>query len=74
MRTPWSCASALALAGCAVSTPFVETAEPCDRPVQIPVAGVSDRQVEILWARDRAALLDCGDTVETLSGRKPGGG
>lgn len=53
------------------STPYVESADPCARPVQIPPGWVSDRQIELLWGQDRKALLDCRDKVETLSGRKP---
>ncbi|EEW57861.1 hypothetical protein SCH4B_3136 [Ruegeria sp. TrichCH4B] len=30
---------------------------------------MSDQEVELLWARDRRALLDCGGKVEVLSGR-----
>jgi hypothetical protein len=31
---------------------------------------MNDAQVEHLWRTDRKALLDCGDKVEALSGRK----
>jgi len=63
---------ALALTGCAGSTPFVKSADPCDAPVAIPSGWLSDQRVELLWTRDRKALLDCADKVEALSGRKPG--
>lgn len=42
---------------------------PCPAPVALPERGLSDRDVEILWGRDRRALLDCGGQVEVLSGR-----
>jgi len=42
--------------------------------VVIPDAWLNDQQVERLWAADRRALLDCGDKVETLSGRDISGG
>lgn len=50
--------------------PWTKSADPCGQPVQIPARWVNDQQVEILWAQDRQELLDCGDKVETLSGRK----
>ena len=72
MRILLSLISALALAGCAGSTPFVKSADPCARPVLIPTGYLNDRQIEILWSRDRKELLNCGDKVEVLSGRIPG--
>ncbi len=72
MRTLLFVSGVLVLGGCAASTPYVKSADPCNKPVVIPAGGVSDRQVEILWSRDRRALLDCADKVETLSGRKVG--
>lgn len=70
MRTLFLCLSALALAGYGGSTPYVDGADPCDLPVQIPERWLSDREVELLWARDRRELLDCRGKVEVLSGRK----
>lgn len=61
----------MALTACAGSMPTVEAVDPCARPVTIPAAGVSDQLVELLWARDRKALIDCADKVEVLSGRGP---
>jgi len=37
--------------------------------VQIPNTWLTDADVERLWGADRAELLNCGDKVETLSGR-----
>lgn len=42
---------------------------PCARPASLPDRALSDRDVEILWGRDRRALLDCAGQVEVLSGR-----
>ncbi|WP_198133285.1 hypothetical protein [Roseobacter sp. AzwK-3b] len=64
----WSVA--WALTGCTGSTTYVEGADPCARPVSLPAGYLNDRQVELLWSRDRKALLDCGDKVEVLSGRE----
>ena len=63
---------ALLLAGCAGSPPPVPSQiaparlpgldstirEPCAAPVDLPDSIASDR-IPPLWARDRAALLDC---------------
>ena len=69
MRTLLLLSVALALTGCSGSTPFVEQADPCAKPVQIPEGWLNDQQVELLWAEDRKELLNCGDKVESLSGR-----
>ncbi len=60
-----------ALAGCGGSMRYAEAVDPCAAPVRIPDGWLSERQVELLWSRDRRALLDCRDKVEVLSGRKP---
>ena len=62
--------SALVLVGCGGSMPWIKTVDPCAAPVIIPDRWLSDREVEILWARDRKELLNCGDKVEALSGRR----
>jgi len=71
MRTLLLLSIASALIGCGGSTPFVKSADPCAEPVQIPGGWLNDQQVEILWAKDRKELLNCGAKVEVLSGRKP---
>ncbi len=71
MRTLLACLSASVLSGCFGSTAFVESADPCERPVVIPERWLSDQEVEILWSRDRRELLNCGGKVEVLSGRPP---
>lgn len=71
MRSLLFLSVALALTGCGGSTPYVDTADPCEDPVQIPGGWLNDQQIEVLWAQDRRELLDCGDKVDTLSGRKP---
>lgn len=45
--------------------------QPCRSPVALPARALSDQDVEILWGRDRRALLECRDQVEVLSGRAP---
>jgi len=69
MRILLLCFAVSALAGCGGSTRYTEAVEPCAVPVRIPDGWLSDQQVELLWARDRRALLGCGDKVESLSGR-----
>ncbi len=69
MRTLLLLSSALVLIGCAGSTLYVKQTDPCSSPVLIPDGWLNDRQIELLWAEDRKELLDCGDKVETLSGR-----
>lgn len=59
----------MALAGCGGLTPSVDAVDPCAKPAQIPAGWLNDQQIEVLWGRDRRALLNCGDKVETLSGR-----
>ena len=71
MRNLFLLCAALALAGCGGSTPSIDGADPCAQPVQIPSGWLDDQQIELLWGRDRRALLDCADKVETLSGREP---
>lgn len=63
------------LMGCAASTPTARapielpalpaTAQ-CGRPVALPGDGLTRAQVEQLWARDRAALLKCGYSLDAL--------
>lgn len=72
MRILLSLSVALALAGCAGSTAYVKSADPCDAPVLIPERWLSDLDVERLWLQDRQSLLDCADQVEVLSGRAVG--
>ena len=59
------------LAGCAGSTPSADTPPsllaPCDRPVSLPDRALSDREVEVLWGRDRAALVTCRSRHEGLA-------
>jgi len=69
MRILLLCSAALALSGCAGLTPYVASADRCAEPALIPDQWLSDQQIEVLWAQDRTELLNCGDKVETLSGR-----
>jgi len=70
MRILLPCLAALALAGCGGSTAYVDSTDPCKEPVLLPERWLSDQEVELLWARDRRALLDCAGKVEVLNGRK----
>lgn len=58
----------LALAGCFGMAPG--SLPPCAKPVSLPHGWLSDKQVTDYWIQDRQALLNCGDKVEVLSGRK----
>ena len=72
MRTLCLCLSACLLTACGGLTVSAEPPPsaviPCDKPVDLPDRALSDRDVEILWGRDRRALLDCGGKVEVLKG------
>jgi len=67
-------ALALGLTACADSTPFADPklsikpvlqaapqalSAPCEGPVAVPPGAKSQREVEGLWGRDRASLVDC---------------
>ena len=69
MRILLPCLAALVLNACAASTTSVKSTDPCAAPVLLPERWLSDREIELLWARDRRALLNCGGKVEVLSGR-----
>lgn len=69
MRTLLLLSAALALTGCGGLTSYVDSADSCAEPVLIPSGWLNDQQIEVLWAQDRRELLNCGDKVETLSGR-----
>jgi hypothetical protein len=53
-------------AGCrdtadAVQPPPAALVDPCPRPQALPPAGLTQAQAEVLWGRDRAALVECRD-------------
>lgn len=66
------------LMGCAASTPSANVGirlpplparlARCERPALMPEAGLSRADVERLWARDRAALVRCGLSLDGLVG------
>lgn len=66
------------LMGCAASTPSARSSidlpavptrvTTCARPVVLPSQGLSRAEVERLWARDRAALVKCGYSLDVLVG------
>lgn len=61
------------LTGCAASTSVEPVTIPpslkaaCAAPVVLPERDLTDREVEILWGRDRSALRSCGDRHGALS-------
>jgi len=62
--------SASLLTACGGSIRYVDRALPtCADPLLIPATGLDDQRTEILWARDRAALVECKARNEVLSGR-----
>lgn len=66
MRNPWLLPLAcLCLASCA-STSVKPAVAPCEAPVTLPERALSDRDIEILWGRDRDALRTCGDRLAAL--------
>jgi hypothetical protein len=75
MRTLLVFPSAFLLTACAGST-FVDVSTapppsltaPCVAPVALPERALSDRDVEVLWGRDRTALRDCGSRHADLAG------
>ena len=73
MRILLQCLAALALNACAASTTSVKSTNPCAKPVLLPERWLSGQEIELLWARDRRALLDCGGKVEALSERAVSG-
>jgi hypothetical protein len=42
------------------------TATTCPRPVKLPDTAMSRAEVEKFWARDRAALVRCGVSLDGL--------
>lgn len=50
----------LCLASCALTSARPPVPPPCDAPVTLPETALDDRQIEILWGRDRTALRICG--------------
>lgn len=59
----------LAAASCASSSarPAVP---PCEAPVALPDRALDDREIEVLWGRDRDALRTCGARLDALIGGK----
>jgi hypothetical protein len=74
MQNLFWCLSACLLAGCAGSTsskplpPEASLTAPCAAPVALPNRGLSDREVEVFWGRDRSALRACGGQLDGLAG------
>lgn len=62
------------LSGCGGST-FVEDAAPlppsllapCAAPVALAERALDDREIEILWGRDRSALRECAARHDALA-------
>nr|WP_170537777.1 hypothetical protein [Ruegeria arenilitoris] len=68
MRILLPCLAALALNACAASTTSFLSTDPREPPVLLPERWLSDQEIELMWVRDRRALLDCAGKVEALSG------
>lgn len=51
----------------ALQPPPAALVDPCRRPQTLPPAGMTQAQAEVLWGRDRAALVDCGDRHRALA-------
>ena len=48
------------LTACGASTSARPAVAPCALPVVLPARALSDREIELLWGRDRTALRNCG--------------
>jgi len=60
MRTLLLCLCACLLTACGGSSYGRPATAPCAAPVDLPDRALSDRDVEVLWGRDRSALRECG--------------
>lgn len=49
-----------------LSPPPDDLAPPCDAPQTLPDRALTQSEVEVLWARDQAALISCGQSLEAL--------
>lgn len=49
-----------------LSPPPAELIEPCERPVLLPERILTQSEVEALWIRDRANLIECGQYKDLL--------
>ena len=50
-----------AVSGAQIDPPPPSLTAPCDAPARLPAAAMTQAQVERAWARDRTALVICGD-------------
>ncbi len=75
-QIPMLTASALALAACSVSTKSAEIAasppeavllQRCEGPVDLPDRALTQAETEILWGRDRGALVKCARVQAALA-------
>jgi hypothetical protein len=72
----YAIAAVMSLAACSTSRLSTDSAPillppiprtiSCERPLLLPDAALTRAQVEQLWARDRANLVKCGASLETL--------
>jgi zona occludens toxin (predicted ATPase) len=60
MRTLLLCLPVCLLTACGGSISGSPAVAPCAAPVDLPERALSDRDVEVLWGRDRSALRECG--------------
>lgn len=67
MRSRLPALLVLMLSGCAASNSAETPLAPCEPPVTLPDRALSDRDIEILWGRDRDALRTCGERLAALT-------
>jgi hypothetical protein len=46
--------------------PLPRAVTTCERPLLLPETALTRAQVEQIWSRDRANLIKCGASLETL--------
>lgn len=64
MRTLLLCLNAYLLTACGASDPVKPSVAPCVMPIDLPDRALSDRDVEVMWGRDRSSLRECGARLE----------
>lgn len=70
----WGLFCIIALSACSKSSlqsilPPPSLLASCAAPVVLPDRDLSEREIELLWGRDRSALRECGSKVDGLAGR-----
>ena len=65
MRTLLLCLSACLLTACGAYSSGKPALPPCADPVVLPDRALSDRDIEVMWGRDRSALRECGARLKS---------